>query len=255
MLRDRDYVFQAAKGVLVRVDLSDWIIRHALIQGYDREPLFAFSWSMIRPGDTVIDVGANIGVWSIAAARRVGPGGRVYAFEPQPVTFARLNYNLLANGINNVVAEKLAILDREGAHDFFVGPGVNSGAARSRPRPDWAPAASHVEGTTLDAYCERRGIASIRILKIDVEGGEYLVLSGTKRLLASSEPPVVVFEMDRELATDFDSSPEKIVALLGQFGYSFYRESAGALEKVSVADLGSHEDLIAFRGSTVPWTK
>jgi len=86
-------------------------------------------------------------------------------------------------------------------------------------------------------------------VSVDLEGGEHLVLSGTKRLLASSEPPVVVFEMARELATDFDSSPEKIAALLGQFGYSFNRESAGMLEKVDISALLGREDLIALPGA------
>lgn len=80
LLKKRNFVFEAANGVLVRADLDDWISVHGLIEGYDKD--FSRSWSLIKPGDVVFDIGANIGMWSVGAGRRVGPAGKVHAFEP-----------------------------------------------------------------------------------------------------------------------------------------------------------------------------
>ena len=243
LLRDREFVCEVVDGVVVLADLSDWITLHGLVEGYDRE--FAMSWAFIRPGDTVIDVGANIGIWTIAAAKKTGQQGQVHAFEPLEANFGRLLHNIDLNAATNVVPQKLALSDRAGPRRFFPSPNMNSGVGRL-VTDDWTGLHSTVEAVTLDDYCDQHGITSVNVLKIDVEGAEYFVLKGATRLLRSSDPPIIVFEMNREMAADLGSSPDKIETFLAALGYSIFGYRGGKLNQISLCEFFGHEDLFAL---------
>ena len=111
-LRNRSFNCEMATGILIPADLGDWITLHGFVEGYDAE--FGPSWSLIHSGFTVIDVGANIGIWTVGAAKRTGSQGRVHAFEPLGSNFARLLSNVELNGVSNVVSRNLALSDRRG---------------------------------------------------------------------------------------------------------------------------------------------
>jgi FkbM family methyltransferase len=240
LLRKRHFIFEAADGVLVPSDLDDWITLHGFIEGYDSE--FSPSWSLIRPGGTVFDVGANIGIWTIGAARRAG---KVHAFEPLESNFVRLESNVELNRASNIVARNLAVSDRAGTLQFFPSPNTNSGVGLLAPKT-WNVPTCEVEATTLDDYCEHNEIRSVDVLKIDVEGAELLVLKGATRLLNSASPPAIIFEMNHEMAARFNSSPATIGDLLSQFGYSISAHRSGCWQPISIAEFSGHEDLLAF---------
>jgi len=243
VLRHRDFVFEAASGVLVRADLGDWISIHGLVEGYDAD--FSRSWSLIRTGDTVFDIGANVGMWSIGAARRAGPAGKVHAFEPLKSNFARLNETLELNGTTSVLARQIALMDRAGAFRFYPSPNKNSGVGRIVV-DDWSGPHCMVEGTTLDEYCERENVSSVNLLKLDVEGAEYHVLKGARRLLGSDSPPTIVFEVQRVMTEDLKHSPEELEALLGEFGYSIHAFRGGKWQPMTLAGFSGPEDLLAL---------
>ena len=242
LLRNRSFSFETAKGVMVPADLGDWITLHGFVEGYDGE--FGPSWSLIRSGSTVIDVGANIGIWTIGAAKRTGPSGKVHAFEPLKSNFSRLLSNIELNRVSNVLPQNVALSDRAGTLRFFPSPNKNSGVGLLKPE-GWDVPTCGVEAITLDGYCEQRQIGSVAVLKIDVEGAELLVLKGATRLLSSPSPPSIVFEMNRNMSANFDSSPEKVGALLGKFNYSVFTYRAGSWHPVELAEFYGHEDLLA----------
>jgi FkbM family methyltransferase len=246
-LRNRDFIFETAKDVLVPADLGDWITLHGFVEGYDSE--FAPSWSLVRPGAIVIDIGANIGIWTIGAAKRTGPSGKVHAFEPLESNFVRLLSNIKINGVLNVVTQKMALSNQAGTLKFFPSPNKNSGVGLLLPK-SWNVPTCEVEAITLDDYCEQHRIESVDVLKVDVEGAEYIVLEGASRLLSSAAPPVIVFEMNRDMAANFDSSPEKIGALLSDFKYSVFAYRDESWHPVNLARFSGHEDLLAIPSST-----
>ena len=127
-MRHRQFISEVAKDVLIPIKLDDWMTLHGLVEGYDSE--FALSWSFIRPGDVVIDVGANIGIWTIGAAKRAGLQGKVHSFEPLGENFVRLFENVELNSVTNVVPQRFALSDRAGPRKFYPSPNNNSGVGR-----------------------------------------------------------------------------------------------------------------------------
>ncbi len=134
---------------------------------------------LVRKGDTVFDVGANLGVYSLLFSRLVGRRGRVHAFEPGPPTFAGLNGHLEREGpCHNLTANNLAVGPAAGTAALYL-PGDDHGqASLSRQTAgSWTTATAVAEFavpmTTLDAYAAERSVARVDLIKIDVEGGSW----------------------------------------------------------------------------------
>lgn len=155
----------------------------------------------IRPfvaNDAVcFDVGANIGLYSLAFAA-VAPQGRTYAFEPSPGTFDYLRHNVEANSLNNVEVFKLALGDQaQGTVHFHDIPFFTAG---SFAVDEGSFLTSEVLGsnffeapaTTIDAFVTEHGLDRIDLIKIDVEGAELSVLDGAKHTLSTMQPKVVL---------------------------------------------------------------
>lgn len=136
----------------------------------------------LSAGDVVLDIGANVGVFSIYLAA-LHPGLRILAFEPVPETFAALRRNLRRNGIRTVEAHNLAVNGDGRPLELRRAPG-NSGGATALPALDPYMEASVVScpGISLDEIFRRNGVDRCRLLKIDCEGGEYEILQTTEML-------------------------------------------------------------------------
>jgi FkbM family methyltransferase len=246
-LRERDFLFQIEPGVLIPAELDDWMVLSFFTDGCQHNLPLQLSRSLIRPGDTVVDIGANVGLWVMGAARRAGPEGDVHAFEPVPENFARLTRNLTLNGLDQVTCRQLALSDKCGHAVFYAATGNNSGlGSLTQRKKDDRPMETEV--TTLDDYCEKHAIHRIDLMKVDVEGAELFVFRGTRRLLASMEAPIIMFETDETLTARFGTSSTGIKALLQEHGYDFFRYDGKELEPVAVNE--SHqkqEDLFALK--------
>ena len=129
----------------------------------------------LRPGDTVLDVGANIGSFTVVAARLVGPEGSVFAFEPDPKAFDRLRENVEVNKLTNVRCLPYAIGGRRGSFEFFSHDRPNFSSlfgGVDRRGMDGMTATTAEVRTLADAVAEL-GLARIDLLKLDCEGAEY----------------------------------------------------------------------------------
>ncbi|HET7464276.1 MAG TPA: FkbM family methyltransferase [Longimicrobium sp.] len=171
-------------------------------RAYEAETVALFA-AALRPGATVVDVGANHGYFTVLAALLAGPGGRVEAFEPNPAVAGALRRVLERNGVEGRVSvHPDALADREGSADFFVSVSpVNDGLSSLLADGDAlergvirADATVRVPTTTFDAFAARAGLGRVDLLKIDVEGAEALVLRGMERTLAESPPRRIVCE-------------------------------------------------------------
>ena len=154
--------------------------------------LFRFIGKVIQPGDVVLEIGANIGIFTALLGRWVGPHGHVYAFEPAPETRSRLLDHMTLNHVEDrvtVIAE--AVSDVSGRAPFQVIG--TSGQNALAPRRNGAGAAQTVEVsvTTIDAFCAQRGVVPA-IIKIDIEGYEIHALRGARHVLATYSPIVIV---------------------------------------------------------------
>ena len=151
----------------------------------------------VRAGDVVWDVGANIGFFTLIAARLAGPQGRVVSFEPMPANASALRANLASNQAHNVEVVELAVGDSEGVAELQVydDPGwakldTTADTAYKSGRP--VSSLVEVELTTLDRQLDSHPPPAL--LKMDIEGGEVAALRGAHRLL-SEHRPVVLCEL------------------------------------------------------------
>jgi FkbM family methyltransferase len=157
---------------------------------------------LISEGDVVVDVGANIGWYSVQFARAAGESGQVISFEPEPANFALLEENLALNNMSDrVEALNLAAADKEGTLDFELSP-TNFGDHRVRfeqplnhpAGPEYYEESSRpvisVRSTRLDETLSAYGISPgrrIRLIKLDCQGAEAAIIAGARKTLAETE--------------------------------------------------------------------
>lgn len=180
----------------------------------------------LREGMTVFDVGANIGELSLLFSRFIGETGQVHSFEAVHTTFQRLTKLCSAAGRHNITLNHCAVADREGSVNLRVYDEKLCGwnTLAERPLQDYGidikpVRTEEVAAITVDAYCDKHDIAQVDLLKIDVEGAEFQVLTGAERMLQSRRIRCCIFEFG---ATTFDmgNDPKAIAAYLRRMGYS-----------------------------------
>ena len=177
---------------------------------------------LLRPGAVVLDVGANIGQFSVPIAHLVAPDGCVHAFEPTPRVFAKLEFNLRHLPRTRFVARRLAVSEHAGTAALFVPDerGLEASLARHHGFSAWSQAEDPacesigVETVSIDDYLQAAAIPEVALMKIDVEGAELLVLRGARRLLASPRPPILIFESWGRWTRDFGYRPAELFDFL-----------------------------------------
>ena len=152
-------------------------------------PVYERFKGALRPGMTVLDVGASFGLYSIAAARGVGPTGHVFAFEPADRTASALELHLGWNGVaDRVHVVRAAAAEKSGWETFWEqGTSFLASLVEDVPRREEdllrAPLEARVvQAVSLDDFCGARGIDP-HVVKVDVEGGEAAVLRGARQML------------------------------------------------------------------------
>lgn len=181
-----------------------------------------FASQYIRPGMTVLDVGAHQGLYTILASRRVGPLGRVFSFEPSPRERRALRVNLALNFSRNVRVEGLALGSQETTADLYIVDRYYTGYNSFRP-PKVPQSASilTVQVNTLDGWLTAARIDQVDFIKLDVEGAELSVLKGARECLAKARPVLLVeVAQIRTAAWGYDAA--EIVRFLERMGYKWF---------------------------------
>lgn len=192
--------------------LRDWV-----------EPELRRLDAIVRPRMTVVDVGANVGLYALKAARLVGPKGRVIALEPGAEAFEQLRRNLRLNAFGWVEALKQAASDRDGEAVLHHVPLGDDPQAYSLVAHAGAEAGEQVTTQRLDTLARMLGLSRLDVLKIDVEGGEPLVLAGASDVLARLRP-VVLFECNAYLNAGGEAgAAQSAWRILEDAGYRFHR--------------------------------
>ena len=179
---------------------------------FERELPFLREW--MRPGMNVVDVGANVGVYSLPFARRVAPDGSVFAFEPGSANRRHLEIGRSANGIANLCVMSYAVAERERAGWLELAATGDLNALVSSPLDK--ASAEQVQVTTLDAQVRSNGWPKIDFVKIDAEGQEANIVDGGRGFFQSQSPLVMCEVTDREDSGD-------VRARFETMGYGTYR--------------------------------
>jgi FkbM family methyltransferase len=164
-------------GYQIDLSLDDHIQRNVYLGTYEQHDS-ALVRRYLRPGMTFVDVGANIGFYSLMAAEVAGPSGRVIAFEPNPDVHQHLQETIRNNGIQNIILEQAAVGDAAGWTDLFVPKESGNNTATMIANEGGRPV--RVPVVTLDEYLDRHQVARVDFLKIDAEGFEPKVIQGAR---------------------------------------------------------------------------
>jgi FkbM family methyltransferase len=209
-------------GLSYRVpDLREPVAFRLLVDGVYEPEVLSFVLDRLPAHGAFVDVGANIGVFALPAARRVGPHGRVVAIEASDTVFDCLRSNAAANGLSHVNVLHVAALDAEGDVPFYPAPADHFGMGALAPQFD--AASVEVPGARLDRLLAVANVTHVDVLKVDVEGFEVKVFAGALRLLLASHPPVIVFEFsDWAEARAPGAQPGDAQRFLMAHGYSVW---------------------------------
>lgn len=184
---DKTALVETPRGaVRLKVDLRAWLQREIFYHGVFEPDTQRFLHCACRPGYTVVDVGANIGVYTVQMSRLVGKDGHVYAFEPTAVFYEQLQQNLRLNECRNVTCEKLIVSNSDAPQQITATDQTASINLYSQQGTT-----ETVASVTLDQYfADHEG--RLDVLKIDVDGWDYHVLEGAGKTLSRFRPAIVV---------------------------------------------------------------
>ncbi len=183
---------------------------------------------LVRPGMTVVDLGANVGFYTAQFSRIVGQGGVVHAFEPDPfcADILRRRIGALESAAN--VRIEGAALGAEPGEAVLYCSHRDRAESRTHPLdPDTPGETIRVPVRTLDDYCREHGVGAIDVLKVDVEGDEVGVLRGMREILTTRPPGWIFIEFSPDQIRGAGDTPEDFWALLREHGYRTYTLERG----------------------------
>jgi FkbM family methyltransferase len=208
--------------------------------------------ALVRPGMQIVDVGANIGLYSLLCASLTGPSGRVFAFEPDPNLFAALSKNCTANDATNVVPFELAAGSAPGRVPFQRSA-FNSGD-NSLDFHGVAPV--EVEVVRVD---EALPVRRVDFIKVDVQGHEMAAFAGMDNLLRSSPDVRVVFEFSPAALRTAKTEPEALLSFFSERDFRIYatdepvwREIVEPARLIEGLPGRRYTNLVASRTSLLP---
>lgn len=187
-----------------------------------------------RPGMTAIDVGANLGYFTVALAEAVTRSGRVYAFEPDPACFAVLGKTIAANDLEQVVAEQAAVADQPGICRLYLCL-ENAGDNRIYDLGDHRPSVEVAQLSLDDRFPDM----PVGLIKMDIQGAELLVVRGMKNLLARNHDVLVLSEFSPPRIRECGGDPQEMLDTMTDLGFTAYLIDSRAETLRTV----THEDL------------
>lgn len=212
---DYHRVVKTRHGSTMGLDLRQFIDRTIYCTGEWEPHETQVIQRILRPGSSFADVGANIGYFTLLAAKIVGPTGHVHAFEANARTHALLSENIARNSANNVTAHLLAVSDEAGSaviHHCEAGNAGRDMAMAAKPEDTGGT----VRMERLDTILAD---TAITLIKLDIEGGEAKALRGGEAMLTRSAAPDLLFELTPQLLNENGDDAADLLEWLRGMGY------------------------------------
>jgi len=247
--RDEDCIVNITMrdGSRMCIDLRSWTELWSFWTGtYDADLILSVSRCLV-PGDVVLDIGANVGFYASSLGRRLHQTkGKLYAMEPIPSNFARLKQIIALNGLEDTVqAFNIALGEEEGVVELaledtnVVFPGTASTGNASIVRDDSDASTLSAQMMRLDDFARQEDITSCRLIKMDVEGAEFMVLKGGESFIRH-HLPLILIEFNRVAMEKFGWRFQDVQEIVVPWGYQMCRHEGGTIfceATAPVADL------------------
>ena len=206
-------------GYLYACDQRDSVAREVCYTGWYEPQETQIASRLLRTGDVFVDVGANWGYFSLAAAHWVGPRGRIVAFEPEPRLHRMLASNIAANRLTSIEAHQIAVAAGPGRLSFVAFRADDGNWGRSHAAGPGMATDFECATVGLDDALDAAGVGTVQLVKVDVEGGEAAVLAGMRAGLAAGRYRYVLLECHPALLADRGESEQACVNALIAAGY------------------------------------
>lgn len=177
---------------------------------------------LLRPGMTVVDIGAHGGYFSLIAASHVGPTGKVYAFEPHPANFRALQINIELNGYKNIDAVPNAVANRTGSMKLLLNSKGSDRHSLYEGDCLSETSALEIKATSLDDFLESQNWAHVDLVKMDIEGAEPAALEGMRLALQRSGIRFLVTEFSPPSLKAAGFDPVEFLQELSKVGFSVF---------------------------------
>lgn len=209
-------------GFLWTLDLTDNLQRTLYFTGsYDDVTVRAVR-ARLQPSDVVLDVGANIGTFTLPVAAMLGREGRVIAVEPAADTASILREQTQRNNLAHVVKVVQVALSDRPRHAYLRSGDDAADSGLRTLEGEGRPIGTPVRVTTIDLLCKEIGLRGVDVLKIDVEGHEQAILRGMTEILHDAPPRLIVIEVNSPLLAAAGSSPGTLLSMVSEMGYRGY---------------------------------
>src|SRR5439155_9384904 len=205
-------------GFSLHLSVDDFITKLLQQDGGFEFPETDLVTRLVRPGDVCIDAGSQVGYYSCLLAKCVGAAGRVYAFDANPAACETTRQNAELNDFGNIEVIHAALGNAQGSTSFYVSSDDQTGLSSLGALHAYKAVIS-VPWLRLEDFINERRIQKIRLLKIDVEGSEEILLQGLGIHFASHRIDFILLECFDERLRLLNTSTEKVANLLSKAGY------------------------------------
>lgn len=174
--------------------------------------------NLLKRGDAVVDIGANIGYYTLIAAKKISKDGKVFAFEPEPYNFSILEKNIKLNRFNNIKAIKMAVSETKGKSNLFLSEEIgNTGSHTLQGKSNKTTLVAVI---SLDEFFKHSD--KIDIIKMDAEGAEYSIFKGMLNIIKRNHKIKIIMEFIPSNLKNFGIEPKHLLFLIERYKFIIY---------------------------------
>lgn len=218
LFRGQSAICRFDNNLKIKADLEEWIQQHIYFLGTWDEPGSKFLKNYLKYGNVFMDIGANIGCYSLIASKIVGLEGEVHAFEPVSKVFDKMLFNIQLNQLSNITTNRKAVYESSGLLEFFLSSNENAGMSGIFHHDTESGEIEKVESITIDEYVEKKNITRIDLIKIDIEGAELFALKGMKNTINQFKP-VIIMEVSEDVLQNIPVKKNEALDLMEDLNY------------------------------------
>lgn len=243
---DKTIVYRSRSGINWELDLSEYQMRQIYLYDIYERNTIRHLFNLCKPDMTFIDVGANIGFYSLTMAQFLKKG-EVHSFEPNPYIHKLFQKNLALNSFSNIVANPVGLSDKNETLTIHFSKSNLGASSVYNTSSDMH---EQIRLVAFDDYCKEKNIQKIDLLKVDIEGGELNFLKGATGMIRKCEKLILVMEIMEEHCIKAGYSAAELFEYVTSLGFKAYlpRPYPFSLKRALVIPEGFNDNIIFLKG-------